>query len=181
MIAFSFASRTFAYRTLERGVGRSLSAFSSFMRDYLDPVIKADQCAQNVDNIDIPATSPEQLIANLRVVFQCIQNAGLKLLMPRCHYGTTEFGFLGRTVTAKGVTQEKQKITKLLDKIKIPSSKESLQQQKYYRNHKTHLAETLNLFFQLLKATENKEKFIVTTELRNEFGQFNDVSSNCCL
>ena len=128
ILAFGFASRTFAYRTLEQGVGRSLSAFSSLMRDYLDPVIKADQCSQNVDNIHITATSPEQLITNLRAVFQCIQNAVLKLLMARSHYETKDFGFLGRTVKPKSVNPEKQKITKLLDKVKIPSSKESLQQ-----------------------------------------------------
>ena len=51
MLAFNFASRTFAYRRLAQGLSRSLSAFSSFMREYLDKVIKADQCAQNVDDI----------------------------------------------------------------------------------------------------------------------------------
>ena len=44
--AFNFASRTFAYRRSAQGLSRSLSAFSSFIREYLDPVIKADQCAQ---------------------------------------------------------------------------------------------------------------------------------------
>ena len=40
MLAFSFASRTFAYRRLAQGLRRSVSAFSSFMREYLDPVVK---------------------------------------------------------------------------------------------------------------------------------------------
>ena len=34
--AFNFASRTFAYRRLAQGLSRALSAFSSFMREYLD-------------------------------------------------------------------------------------------------------------------------------------------------
>ena len=46
MLAFIFASRTFAYKRLAQCRSRSVSAFSSFMRDYLDPVVKADQCAQ---------------------------------------------------------------------------------------------------------------------------------------
>ena len=33
MLAFNFASRTFAYRRLAQGLSRSLSAFSSFMRE----------------------------------------------------------------------------------------------------------------------------------------------------
>ena len=45
LLAFNFACRTFAYRRLAQGLSRSLSAFSSFIREYLDPVIKADQCA----------------------------------------------------------------------------------------------------------------------------------------
>ena len=42
MLAFIFASRTFAYRRLAQGLSRALSAISSFMRDNLDRVKKAD-------------------------------------------------------------------------------------------------------------------------------------------
>ena len=51
MFAFSFASRTFAHRRLAQGLSRSVSAFSSLMRKYLDPVVKADHGAQYVDDI----------------------------------------------------------------------------------------------------------------------------------
>ena len=40
MLAFNFASRTFAYRRLAQGLSRSVSAFLSFMREYLDPLSK---------------------------------------------------------------------------------------------------------------------------------------------
>ena len=53
MLAFNFASRIFVYKRLAQGLSRSVSAFSSFMREYLDPVVKADQCAQYVDDIGI--------------------------------------------------------------------------------------------------------------------------------
>ena len=39
LFAFNFATRTFAYRKLEQRLSRSLSAFSSFIREYLDSVI----------------------------------------------------------------------------------------------------------------------------------------------
>ena len=51
LLAFNSASRTFAYRRLAQRFSRSLSAFSSFIREYLDPVIKADQSAQHVDDM----------------------------------------------------------------------------------------------------------------------------------
>ena len=62
MLAFNFASRTFAYKRLAQGLSRALSAFSSFMREYLDKVIKADQCAQHMDDIGIAANLVMQLI-----------------------------------------------------------------------------------------------------------------------
>ena len=83
MLAFNFASRTFAYRRLEQGLSRSLSAFSSFIREYLDTLIKADQCAQYVDDIGIEANTVTQLCMNIRAVFECIRNAGLKLSMSK--------------------------------------------------------------------------------------------------
>ena len=61
MLAFNFASKTFAYKLLAQGLSRALSAFSSFMREYLDKVIKADQCAQYVDDIGIAANSVSRL------------------------------------------------------------------------------------------------------------------------
>ena len=114
LIAFNFASKTFAYRRLTRGLNRSLSAFSSFIRAYLDRVIKADQCAQYVDDIGIAANNPEQLIKNLRAFFHCLRKAGPKLSMAKHHSGVQEVDFFGRTITTKGVALQKQKIAKFL-------------------------------------------------------------------
>ena len=72
MLAFNFASKTFADRRLAKGRSRSLSAFSSLIRDSLDPVNKTNQCAQCVDDIGIAANLPEQMISNPQAVFKCI-------------------------------------------------------------------------------------------------------------
>ena len=69
------------------------------MREYLDSVIKADQCAQNIDDIGIAANTTEQLIKNIRAVFKCIREAGLKLTIEKCHFGVTQIEFFGRTIT----------------------------------------------------------------------------------
>ena len=59
MLASIFSSRTFAYRRLAQGLIRALTAFSNFMREYLDKLIKADQCTQYllVDDIGISANN----------------------------------------------------------------------------------------------------------------------------
>ena len=90
---------TSAYKRLAQGLSRALSAFSSFMREYLDKVGKADQCAQYVDDIGIAANSATQLIHHIRAVFECVRNTGLKLTIQKCHFGVPEIEFFGRTIT----------------------------------------------------------------------------------
>ena len=89
MLAFNFASRTFAYRRLAQGLSPALSAFSSFIQEYLYIVIKADQCAQYVDDVGVATNYAEQLINNFRAFLQGIQKAGLELTMHKCHFGAT--------------------------------------------------------------------------------------------
>ena len=99
MLAFSFASTTFAYRRLAQGLSRALSALSIFMREKLDKVIKAHQCAQYVDDTGFAVKDAEQLVQNLGQISQCIRNTRLILTMHKCHFGATEIDFLGRTIT----------------------------------------------------------------------------------
>ena len=139
MLAFNFASRTFAYRRLVLGLSRSLSAFSSFMREYLDKAIKADQCSQYVDDIGIAANDSTQLCINIKTVFECIGKAGLKLTMAKCHFGVKQVDFLGRTITPEGVSPQAEKFKQFLQKLKFPKSKKALQRYigflNYYRNY----------------------------------------------
>ena len=77
----------FAYRRIDQGHSRTISAFSSFMRKYLDEAIKADQLAQYVKDIFIAAIYAAQLKQNLRRKFKFNQNAELTLTMPNCYLG----------------------------------------------------------------------------------------------
>ena len=127
MLAFNFASRTFAYKRLAQGLSRSVSAFSSSMREYLDTVVKADQCAQYVDDIGIAANNATDLTRNIRAVFQCIRNAGLKPTIEKCHFGVRQVEFLGRTISSEGVSPQAHKIQTFLAKLRFPKSKKALQ------------------------------------------------------
>ena len=94
------------------------------MREYLDEVIKTDQCAQYVDDIGIAANSVTQLIRNIRAVFECIRQAGLKLSIDKCHFGVIEVEFFGRTITPKGIAPGPQN-PEILGKCTIPEIKEA--------------------------------------------------------
>ena len=108
LLAFNFASRTLAYRSLVQGLSRSLAVFSSFFFGYLGPVIKADQCAQYIDDIGRATNTAQQLLKNLRAVFQCLREADSELSMAKCFFGVQEVDFLGHTITTKGVAPQKQ-------------------------------------------------------------------------
>ena len=96
------------------------------MREYLDPVVKADQCAQYVDDNGIAANNATDLIRNTRAVFQCIPKAGLKLTIEKCHFGVREVEFLGRTISSEGVPPQIHKIQNLPNKLRFPQSKKAL-------------------------------------------------------
>ena len=73
-----------------------------------------------MDDIGIAANDADHLIANLRATFKCIQEAGLKVTMHKCHFGAKEIDFLGRTITPQGVKPQKPKCSKRSGKNQIP-------------------------------------------------------------
>ena len=181
MLAFNFASRNFAYPRLAQGRSRALSAFSSFMREYLDKVIKADQCAQHVDDIGITANNATQLINILRATFECIRTAGFKLTMHKCHFGAKKIDFLGRTITPEGVRSHQPSVQNFLEKTKFSKSKKALQRYlgflNYYHNYIPRLSEKLTAFFKLLN---NDAKVMVTPDLLEQFTEINKFLDRCC-
>ena len=85
LLYFKFGSRTFAYQRLAHGLNSS--AFTSVIRETLDPVVKADWCAQYVDDISVAAQTASELIYNFNRVFKQLQKAGVKLTCENCQFG----------------------------------------------------------------------------------------------
>ena len=104
MLEFNFDSRAFAYKRLAQGLSRSVSAFSSFMREYLDQVVKADQSAQYLDDIGIAANNARDLTRNNRAIPKCIRSAGFKLTIEKCPFGVRQFELLLRTISPEGIS-----------------------------------------------------------------------------
>ena len=179
--AFNFISRTFAYKRLAQRLSRSVCAFSSFMREYLDPVVKADQYAQYVDDIGIAANNATDVTQNIRAVFKCICRAGLKLTIEKCYFGVRQFEFLGRTISPEGISPQARKIQNFFDKLRFPKSKKALQRYlgfvNYYRNYVPRMAEKLNPFYKLLKT---EVPINITSELKETFDSVNKALSDAC-
>ena len=181
MLAFNFASRTFAYKRLAQGLSRSAFAFPSSLREYLDPVVKADQCAQYVHDIGIAANIATDLTRNIRAVFKCIHQAGLKLTIKECHFGVRQVEFLGRTISPEGISSQSLKIQNFIDKLRFPKSKKALQRclgfVNYYRKSIPRMAEKIIAFYKLPKS---EVPFNITSELEETFDSVNQALSDAC-
>ena len=148
MLAFNFACKTFAYKRLAQGLSRSVSVFSSSLREYFDQVVKADQCAQHVDDIEIAANNATELTRNIQAVVKCFRGAGLKLTIEKCHSGVGQVELLGRRTSPEGISPQARKIQKFLEKLKFPKSENSLQQYlgfvNYYKKYNPRMLEKLD-------------------------------------
>ena len=125
MLAFIFASKTFAHKRLAQGLSRSVSASSNLMRERLDPVIKGDQCAEYVDDIGMGANVATDLTRNIRAVFHCIRRTKSELTIERCRFGVRQVEFFQRMVSPEGILPQARKIHNFLDKLKFPRSKKT--------------------------------------------------------
>ena len=181
MLAFNFASKIFAYKQLSQGLSRSVSAFSKFMPAYLDPVVKADPCAQYVEDIGIAANNATDLTRKIRSVFKCNRQAGLKLTIEECHFGVRQFEFLGRTIPSEGLSPQSHKIKNFLSKLRFPKSKKGLRRYlgfvNYSRSCTPGMAEKLNPFYKLLKA---EVPIKITSELKETFDSINKALNDAC-
>ena len=181
LLAFNFASRTFAYLRLAQGLSRSLSSFSSLMREYLDRIIKAEKCAQYVDNIGVATHNAEELKTNLREVLQWVREAGLHLTMAKCQFGAKEVQFLGRTVSPERIAPQDQKIQNYLQKLTFPKTKKGLQSYigfvNYYGNYIPRLSEKIAPFHGLSKA---EKPIKITNEIMDSFTSINKSLDNAC-
>ena len=159
LLAFNLGSRTFAYLRLAQGLNQSLSAFNSTVREYVLSLVEADKCAQYVDDIGIAAHNVEDLLSNIKAVFQQIQNAGLKLSMSKCAFGHSQRDLLGSSITSiGGVAPLEDKIDDFLKKDKAthisqipPEVLHPIGFVQFYRQYIPRLAEKLPPLFKILQ------------------------------
>ena len=78
LLAFNFPSRTFAYSCLAQGLNKSVTAFSSFVKHYLDPCLSANVCTQFMDDFAAGVINFDETIPALRKIFDYLRELGLK-------------------------------------------------------------------------------------------------------
>ena len=155
LLAFNFASRTYAYKCLAQGLSKSVTGFSSFIRHYLDPCLAANICTQYMDGIGSAVKNFDELIPNLRKIFECIRKSGLKLSPDKCEIGTQKIKFLGKYITPAGVSTENSKIEKFLKNLRMPQTVKQVKRLvgflQFWRDFIPNLSQKLMPFYELLK------------------------------
>ena len=181
LLSFNFFSRTFAFTRLAQGLSRFVSAFSSFMRKYLDACIAEDKCFQYVDDLGTAAHTFEELLDNLRRIFECIRKSGLKLTVQKCEFGLSEIQFLGSSITTQGMSPNREKVEKFLKSLKMPKTPKQIRRFigffQYFRAFLPKLSERLLPFYTLLR---NNQVIQFTKEHHDTFETLKtDLAKSC--
>ena len=117
--------------------------------------LASGNCTQFMDDIGNAVTNFEQLVPSLREIFICIRHSGLKLSPEKCEIATDTMKFLGNNISAEGISPEKAKITKFLDKFKMPKTTKQVKRligfTQFFRNYIPNLGEKLMSFYKLLQ------------------------------
>ena len=126
LMSFNFESRTFAYQRLAQGLSRSATAFSSFIRKYLEKDIAADHCASFMDDICTATKTFEQHLTAIDHVFASLARSGLRLTVSKCEFGLPEIKYLGWTMSRAVQSVQKDKVEQQLAKLKLPRTKKQI-------------------------------------------------------
>ncbi len=89
-----------------------------------------------LDDIIIPSSTVDEQIARLRLVFQKLQDTGLKLKPSKCQWFLYEVRYLGHIVSAEGISTDPDKIAAVAKwpvPVKAPDLRSFLGFTSYYR------------------------------------------------
>lgn len=93
---------------------------NSVLRQYINKI-----CVVYLDDILIFSTSLSEHIANIKVVFERLKEAGLKIQIDKCSFLKKETEFLGHILTPKGVKPNPKKID-IIQKLKLPVTQKQI-------------------------------------------------------
>ena len=98
VLAFKFSSKLSPTKDVRKALSNLCLPFQVSSASLWIKVVKADQCAQNLDDIRIAAKNAMDFTRNIRAVFKCIRQAGLKWTSKKCRFRVRQVQFLRRTI-----------------------------------------------------------------------------------
>jgi hypothetical protein len=105
---FRALGELYEFAVMPFGLENAPATFQRLMNKVLKPV---RHCAGvYIDDVLIRSPTWEQHLKDLRDVFTCLRNAGLRLNIPKCYFGKPEVRFLGFIVSQDGINPDPSKV-----------------------------------------------------------------------
>ena len=146
----------------------------------MEPVFKAGQFAQYLDDIRIAAHTATDLTRKFRAVFKYIRQTRLKLTIEKRLFGARQTEFLGIFTSSERVSQQALETQKLIIKVRLPKSKEALQRCLGFvkkRKKNSQDGGKAQLILQFFKA---EVPINITSEMKETFDSVNKALSGAC-
>nr|CAD2184404.1 unnamed protein product [Meloidogyne enterolobii] len=135
------------------GLANAVATFQRFMSILFEDLIN-DFVFVYIDDILIASNSFDEHKKHLKMVFERIKMAGLKLKISKCKFAAEEIPFLGHTLTPQGIKKDAEKIKPVLD-LPIPKTKKELRSllgfMTYYRKFIYSFGAIAKPLFQLVR------------------------------
>ncbi|KAH9081378.1 hypothetical protein LEN26_021318 [Aphanomyces euteiches] len=103
----------FEWLVMPYGLCNAVPQFERLMEDVLRDQLWMS-CLVYLDDVIVFSPDFATHISRLRDVLTCLQSAGFKLKMSKCHWGKTSVAFLGHIVTLAGILPTPEKVKSVL-------------------------------------------------------------------
>ena len=110
--AFCTPDGLFEFNVMPFGLCNAPATFQRLM-DAVLAGLQWNSCLVYLDDVVIPGKDLDDHLHNIRVVLECLHQAGLKLHPNKCHFGKKQVTFLGHIVSGDGVATDPQKTSKV--------------------------------------------------------------------
>ena len=137
--AFVTPQGLYEFRVMPFGLTNAPAAFQRLMQKVLmglNPEEGEDYVAVYIDDVLVFSRTLEDHLEHLRLVIDCLQQAGLKLKPSKCHFVREEVEYLGHLITPQGLKPNPRLVTAVRD-FPVPQNLKQLRQflglSSYYR------------------------------------------------
>ena len=175
--AFSTSCGHFEFVVMPMGISNAPSAFQRVMDEIFRDL---DFVFVYLDDIVIFSKSIKEHIYHLSIVFNRLEEIGLKMKPSKCKFGTRELIFLGHVISNKGIQMDADKIA-AIKTFELPKSKKQLQRflgmSNYYRKFIRNFGKIAKPLTDNLCST-NETKFVMTSEAITAFDVLKNALCN---
>ena len=157
------------YKFLPFGLHIGPGLFQSVMTKALGPDVLNKFVACFIDDLCIYSKTPEEHLKHLTIIFEKLENAGLKLKMSKCSFFQSEVKYLGHVISGEGILPDQEKVS-AIRKLQAPTTVKEVRSfvgmASYYRNFIKDFSELVQPITEL---TKKNKRFEWTSEHQKSF------------